>query len=86
MENDDREKVKNDGGEKMEEPQQQSAAQQPLQHQQRPSEQNIIIAEIAQQPDAGEDANATVNTSSALPTTVIMTQRHRMITTTGQIR
>lgn len=65
----------------------QIAPQQALQQQQQQqADQEMIVAEISSQPANVDETTGSTNSSSALPTTVIMTQRHRMITTAGQIR
>lgn len=88
MEKDDSENIKNENNEKLDDTQQQATSQHTLSHQQSNSEREMIITEINSQSGNDNDGNASANVhvSSALPTTVIMTQRHRMITTTGQIR
>lgn len=67
---------------------------QKLQQQQQQQSQNapqalIVASEIASLPSSGDGNDGTVESpavTSALPTTVITTQRHRMITTAGHIR
>lgn len=94
VEKDDTEKVENENEEKLEESQQQqqqqrqqqATAHRSLSHPQPNSDQEMIIAEIAPHSATSDETSPSANVSSALPTTVIMTQRHRMITTAGQIR
>lgn len=81
----DKKKIKTEDA--PDDPNQQTALQEasvsPNQIQQANQSQEILTTDIVSQ---AATLSADTITSSALPTTVITTQRHRMITTTGQIR
>lgn len=66
----------------------QEAASSPSQIPQSSQSDEILPTDIAAAAVAAQATTLSADTvtSSALPTTVITTQRHRMITTTGQIR
>lgn len=86
---DDKTKIKvedvSNGAEKSPNSQQQSPSHnQSLQ--QQSAQESLIATEIGAHAAASGPNETDVSASVALPTTVITTQRHRMITTTGQIR